>query len=474
MGNLLAISYRFPPQTYPLAIRVDYFLRHLARTHRVRAVTSAPHAALDGVAVHRVNEHDTARFTRWMQRLHLGKISDLLIWPDPFVPWILPAFYTAYRLVQQERPDAILAFAMPYSGAIVAALLKKLTGLPLVINLNDSPTCPDVNATYPSPAHAWANAKMEDWLIQTADAIVYVSKRNMDRVRERQPAAHRDKFHLIRRGVRLSDRPAASSPRSPDTPIQIVYTGGLSGWYMHYDPPRAAESALKSWMRSLWNRWNHWGKHVTAPLSPSTHTPVYVGKAVQRLVERHPEWAGRVQVQVYGNTFPDDVVNAVLRQYDLHDIVQVHGLRPHDEALTLMHNADVLFLTLPDRPDGSPGGRISAKTYEYLTTERPILAAVPPGENHDYLEGKPGVFLSRPSDVAQMAAHLEPLVADALNGTPATFDRTYLREQLQSTRRAEAFAHVLESVVPSIQTHATPPAASTSELPTAHPETAVA
>lgn len=456
MGNVLAISYRFPPQTYPLAIRVDYFLRHLAHTHRVRAVTSAPQAALNGVEIHHVPEQNAERFTHWMQRLRLGKLSDLLLWPDPFVVWMLPALYTAYRLVQQERPDAILAFAMPYSGAVVAALLKKMTGLPLVINLNDSPTCPDVNATYPSSAHAWANAKMEDWLVQTADAVVYVSKRNMERVRERQPAAHRDKFRLIRRGVRLTEQPAATSPRPADAPVQIVYTGGLSGWYMHYDPPRPAESAFKSRMRTLWHRWNHWGKHVTAPLAPSTHTPVFVGQAVQRLVDSHPEWAGRIQVQVYGNTFPDDVVNAVLQQYDLHDIVHVHPPRPHDEALSLMHNADVLFLTLPDRPDGSPGGRISAKTYEYLTTECPILAAVPPGENHDYLEGKPGVFLSRPSDVEQMASHLEPIVAATLSGHPPTFDRTYLRSLLQSTRRAEAFAEVLGQAVPTLASAASP------------------
>ncbi|MFO8231556.1 MAG: glycosyltransferase [Longimonas sp.] len=459
MGNVLAISYRFPPQTYPLAIRVDYFLRHLARSHRVRAVTSAPQAALDGVEIHRVREREANSFTRWMRRLRLQKLSDLLLWPDPFALWIGPALYTAYRLVQRERPDAIVAFAMPYSGAIVAALLKKLTGLPLIINLNDSPTCPDVNATYPSPLHAWANEAMEDWFAQTADAMVYVSKRNMERVRDRQPDQHCSTFHLIRRGVRLKDRIHQTTARAPADPVQIVYTGGLSGWYMHYDSPRTSASPLKTWLRKVWHRWNNWGKHVAAPLAPSTHTPVHVGKAVQRLIQAHPEWAGRVQVQVYGNTFPNEVVDSVLRKYDLQDIVQVHGMRPHDEALSRMHAADILFLTLPDRPDGSPGGRISAKTYEYLTTERPILAAVPPGENHDYLVDKPGVFLSRPSDVEQMAAHLEPLVAATLNEKPPTFDRTHLRTLLQSTRRAEAFAQVLDQVVPELAPPVSPDSA---------------
>ena len=68
----------------------------------------------------------------------------------------------------------------------------------------------------------------------------------------------------------------------------------------------------------------------------------------------------------------------------------------------MLARADLLFFTLPRRPDGSRGGRISAKTYEYLLTDRPILAAVPRGENWDYLQGKPGVWLMEPDDEAAM------------------------------------------------------------------------
>lgn len=445
MDNLLAISYRFPPQTYPLAIRVDYFLTHLARTHRVRAITSAPGAALDGVEVIPVRERDASRFKHVMKRLRLGKISDLLIWPDLFVPWILPALYAGYRAVQQERPDALLSFAMPYSGSVVAALLKKLTGLPLILNLNDSPTCPDVESTFPTRAHAWASQTLEDWLVQTADAVVYVSKRNMERVQARQPEAHRSKFHLIRRGVRITDIPqrTATPERPADAPVRIVYTGGLSGWHMHTRSITSTASRPMQWAKRAWNAWNHWGRYVASPTDPRSHTPVYIGQAVQQLLETHPEWVGRVEVHVYGNTFPESVVQEVLSRYDLESIVHVHGPRPHEEALQLMHAADILFLTLPDRPNGTPGGRISAKTYEYLTTDRPILAAVPPGENHDYLSDKPGVFLSRPCDVEHLCSHLEPLIASTLHGDLPFFDRTLLTKTLDSTRRAEAFAELV-------------------------------
>jgi glycosyltransferase involved in cell wall biosynthesis len=108
--------------------------------------------------------------------------------------------------------------------------------------------------------------------------------------------------------------------------------------------------------------------------------------------------------------------------------------------------ADLLFLTLPARPDGSLGGRISAKTYEYLMTDRPILAAVPKGENWDYLEGKPGVWLVEPTDVAGMAKAITQLAAAKLSGKPLSFNRSELHEQLSYSTRAEEFDKILTKV----------------------------
>ena len=79
-------------------------------------------------------------------------------------------------------------------------------------------------------------------------------------------------------------------------------------------------------------------------------------------------------------------------------VVDVFGPVAHAQIADIIARADLLFITLPKRLDGSPGGRISAKTYEYLATDRPILAAVPRGENWDYLADKPGVWLVAPDD----------------------------------------------------------------------------
>ena len=449
MSHLLAISYRFPPETYPLAIRVDYFLSHLARTHTVHALTAASEPVLPGVSVRTIQGGDATRLKNGMQRLRLKKMADWMFWPDPFIGWIVPALYAAYREVKRKRPDAILAFAMPYTSAIVGALLKKMTGVPLILNFNDSLTCPDVNATYPSRMHARAAKRLEDWLVQTADASVFVSQENLDRVRQRQPESHRNTLHLIRRGVRPVAMPV-SAPVSKEATaaIRIVYTGGLSGWHMH-QTSNTERGLIARTARTWWHRWNHWGQYRASPIDPSTHTPVYIGQAVQHLRKAHPEWTRPVEVHVYGNTFPTEVVNAVLQRYDLHDVVTVHPPQPHDTALRLMHEADVLFLTLPDRPDGTPGGRISAKTYEYLMTDQPIVAAVPPGENRNYLQDKPGVVISAPADVEALTRALTPWIAALQAGQPLAIDRTHLHNALHSTTRATAYAALVDHVCTS-------------------------
>jgi hypothetical protein len=120
---------------------------------------------------------------------------------------------------------------------------------------------------------------------------------------------------------------------------------------------------------------------------------------------------------------------------------------PHEQVAAIVDGADLLFITLPTRLDGSRGGRISAKTYEYLTTDRPILAAVPRGENWDYLADKPGVWLVEPDDRQAMRSVIEQLARAKRAGNPLSFDRSALQEQLSYATRASEFARVIRAAI---------------------------
>jgi glycosyltransferase involved in cell wall biosynthesis len=57
-----------------------------------------------------------------------------------------------------------------------------------------------------------------------------------------------------------------------------------------------------------------------------------------------------------------------------------------------------------DLPEGRRVSIVPCKTYEYLASGRPILAAVPDGDARDLLAEADGTFLCRPADTGSMAA----------------------------------------------------------------------
>ena len=82
------------------------------------------------------------------------------------------------------------------------------------------------------------------------------------------------------------------------------------------------------------------------------------------------------------------------------------------------------------------------KTYEYLASGRPILAAVPDGDARDLLEPLPHAHLTRPRDVDTMAATLRELIA-AERAQDAAALTAYERSRL-TAQLAGIFDRVLE------------------------------
>lgn len=459
--NLLCITYRCPPQTYPLAIRVDQILGGLGDSWNVDVITEAKNASIPGATVHHVPEHLSKWLPDLFDKYRLRRLRELLLWPDPFISWIYPAYRKARALLQQKQYHGILVFMMPYSQGLTGVLLKRLTGLPLIMNFDDSLTCSDMSPEFPSYLHYRLARSLEDLYVKSADAVIYVSDHNMKRVRRRQPNEHQDKFHLIRWGSQRI--PAASSTRSDDV-FQIVYPGGTSGWYDFWEdlhPTPWIKRAFR-WLESI-------GRYELTSLDQRSHGPVYLGQAIRKVVRENPEWTDQIRIDVYGGRLPDGTDERVINAFDLEDIVHLHGPVPHDEVLSIISKSDLLFMALPDRPDGSRGGRISAKTYEYLMSDRPILAALPPGENREYLSGKPGVHLTTPSNIGAMAQIVEDIASKNFAASNRlSVNREELWNTITAASRAEAFESVLVDTIDS-QSVLDPSSAGARELPTPTP-----
>lgn len=136
--HLLAICYEMAPATTPTANRSTKILTLLPPEWSVDVVTVEINARpTDRMAIHLVKSRTPTKLLGLAAKLKLDKLTEWLVWPDDKIFWVLPAFRKAMQLIRQQRPDAIAVFMMPYAAGIIGLLLKRLTGLPLIMNLDD-------------------------------------------------------------------------------------------------------------------------------------------------------------------------------------------------------------------------------------------------------------------------------------------------------------------------------------------------
>ncbi len=453
---IVVLSPSFLPETTPTAIRAGKLLERLSQHWRVTVLTETGRPGLgDSVRVEVVSAWRPSRLLSTLNRLRLGKLKELILWPDDSIFWIPPAILRGYRVIRRSRPSAIVVFMMPYSAGLAGIALSKLCGLPLILNLDDSPTCTDMHSFFPTRLHFLMSKALENHYARTADGLVYVSQTNLDVVKARVAARDRDKLHLVRYGA---DAEEDSADTSCATDFRIVYVGGMSGWWSLIEEREPASAA-----RRIYRQWEQFGRHETTTLDQRTSSPAVIGQAMLSAITRNPHWKGRLNLIVYGNGYSPDVVNRALRAARVDSVVTVRSPVPHDQVAAILRQADLLFLTLPRRVDRSQGGRISAKTYEYLATDRPILAATSRGENWSYLADKPGVWLVEPDDQQRMADVIGDLAGAKFAGSPLVFDRRHLHHQLSYESRAAEFDRALRCAIQRRHSSPVSPSASHGE-----------
>jgi glycosyltransferase involved in cell wall biosynthesis len=131
----------------------------------------------------------------------------------------------------------------------------------------------------------------------------------------------------------------------------------------------------------------------------------------------------------------------------LGDRLELHPYLPRREVLALQRDSDALLLLIPEA-----GGRgravLSAKVFEYLAAERPILAAVPPDGAAAELIRETGTgVVVPPDDVEALREALVRLEGDwrsgRLDGTPLSDE---VRQRLSRRARAEELEALARSL----------------------------
>lgn len=339
------------------------------------------------------------------QRLYWRLQSRLpLRWiPETEWLWAMSARRVALRLARDRALEAIVTTGGPFTVFEVGLYLKRRCDIPWIADWRDplignfayAPTTPRIDAYW---------RRLEHLTVRSADRhIVTCPEHRAD---------------LLRR-----------HPMLPESRVETITNGYDPADFAGPFPPPAAASAMDEGSFRI--------AHVGALYKQQSIAPLLAALRLWRA--RRADIRGVVRLVLCGSLSSEQ--RSVLRDTDA-EFVETRGYVDHAAAVAAMRSADLLYLTAPN----CPGGRlcIPAKTFEYLASARPIVAAIPAGTwLHDLLRRCDGVELVSAESAELLAAALERCHAAWQCGAAPTCDRT---EQLNGLRRDVLAARYAESL----------------------------
>jgi glycosyltransferase involved in cell wall biosynthesis len=404
--RVLFLAYHFPPIGGAGVQRNAKFVRYLPEFGYEPVVITGPGPTSDrwtpvdgtlsadipsGTEVHRLQGEPTpssgwrARAERWAWRKS---------------PWHRWWDEQVVDIGRRRAGDADLVYAslVPFEAATAAMRLARELGLPLVVDLQD-PWALDEMMIYPSAVHRRVEARRMRQALAAADGIVMNTPESVARVLRAFPEL-RDKVVVSTpNGFDAADFEGPPPHRS-DGRFRIVHTG-----YLHTElgfrhrRVALARRILGGYFRDV---------------DILTRSHVFLLEAVSRLIADQPALASQIEVHLAGVLTDADRDVAAGSP-----VARLHGYLPHHETIALMRSADLLFLPLHDLPPGNRLGIIPGKTYEYLASRRPILAAVPDGDIRDLLTEAGNAFVCWPADVPAMMGIVSEQLERTRRGEPA-------------------------------------------------------
>jgi glycosyltransferase involved in cell wall biosynthesis len=366
-GKLLMIAYAFPPTGGPGVQRSAKFAKYLPRFGWLPTVwtvdeadglprdetlcddlppevTICPRASgsgivavrrsLRGFANARTGEGLSGIASRFARAVNwrVDQWVGATLFPDDCIGWARRSVGPLLKLLSGESFEALYSTFSPASNHWLALELKRRTGLPWVADFRDLWT-DDCRYRETSPQRRAAHRKLEQDILEQADAVIGVAPRQTQILAARVPTQP-DKFITITNGFDpddFADLDAFRPVRRDEFVLSFVGRFALS-------------QTSEEWFAAL-----------------------------RSFVERLGPQAHRFVFRVVG--FLNKTAQAKLRGTGAR--CEFVGYLPHRDAIQAMCASDALLLHAPTGPNGD--SVICAKLFEYLAARRPILLVGPKG-----------------------------------------------------------------------------------------------
>ncbi len=353
MRNVLVIAYYFPPLGMGGVQRTLKFCKYLPEfgwNPIVVTVKDVAYYAHDStlpegipVEIYRTESLDPLRL-RWI----LGKRNmenstkkwrNLLSWfliPDNKSPWLPFMFRTAKALIQDREISLIFCTSPPVTSLVAGYLLKKHSNRPLVIDLRDPF---DYGLFPPTTLHSAVIELLKKKITALTDGIITAHPFSQSRMIG-------NRITVIPNGFDPSD--FAELPK-PQNKFLIVHTGTLT----------KKRNALP-FLRSL-----------------------------KELIESSQISTNVVRVRLVG--WVDPYYAATMEEEGLSEIVELLPYTSHKESVNHLMSSSVLWLP-------AAKGEIPGKIYEYIGSNKPIIATAPEGDCAELIRTTRSGVVIDPSD----------------------------------------------------------------------------
>ncbi|MCG8605598.1 glycosyltransferase family 4 protein [bacterium] len=300
---------------------------------------------------------ETSRHSKVAQSTILQAINRLLHWiliPDSKLLWLPFLLMRAISVARHERIDCLFVTSPPHSAQLAGILLKRICGIPLVVDFRDGWSRGNFQAEL-TKFHSWINRRLERWVLKQADQVITVSNKLREELTSRLRVA-RHKFQTITNGYDVEDFLLITSPKKNSDRFRILYCGTLS---------RIAP--VESFLT-----------------------------AFSELVAEQPDLRSEIAVEFVGYNLEADWGDRI-PELELDDVVILSGYQEYISALEKLMAADLLLYPIAEwaSSDFIPG-----KTFEYVASGIPILAIGPKVEGASILEAHSEVVSVDHADTA--------------------------------------------------------------------------
>lgn len=354
MKKVLVISYFYPPYDTTAALESSKLTRFLPDLGWSPVVLTAENDYLPTLplelseeVVHRTEQIDINRIPKRVLQRNKGVYSahvaggagykeraaaalgqayrQVVNLPDAQIGWLPYAVRAGRSLLEVHRPDLIFSIGGPFTDHLVAARLVKGNSIPWFADFRDLWT--DNHFFRRVQPLLSFERSLEKRTMSRADALSTATPQWAELLKSR----FQKPTWVIPNGFEASD---SNNPPVPDDRFVLTYTGVYYSRGQDITPLLAAVSQL----------------HREGAISAADFELRLVGR-----------FLGSVAADV--------------RRCRIEELVTLQEPVSHEEAIRIQASSTALLFLLWTAPEGT--GWLSAKVYEYMAAERPILAVGP-------------------------------------------------------------------------------------------------